>query len=51
MLILLLFLVLIAWALQRNHDRQVWPARPGTARNAVPDRDLQRLAADLRAIH
>ncbi|MEV0286260.1 MULTISPECIES: hypothetical protein [unclassified Kribbella] len=50
MLILLLFLVLIAWALQLNHDRQTWPSTPGTARNAVPDRDLQRLVADLQAL-
>lgn len=48
MLILLLFLVLIAWALQLNHDRQTLPSRPGIARNAVPDRDLERLVADLR---
>jgi hypothetical protein len=50
MLILLLFLVLIAWALQFNHDRQPWPSTPGVARNGVPDRDLERLVADLRAL-
>jgi hypothetical protein len=50
MLTLLLFLVLIAWALQLNHDRQRWPSPPGIARNGVPDRDAERLAADLRAL-
>jgi hypothetical protein len=50
MLIFLLVLVLIAWALQRNHDRQSRPSAPGIARNAVPDRDVERLAADLRAL-
>jgi hypothetical protein len=49
MLILLLFLVLIAWALQLNHDRQTWPPTRASARNDVPDRDVERLAADLRA--
>ena len=49
MLILLLFLVLIALALQLNHDRQRWPSTPGAARNGLPDRDLERLADDLRA--
>jgi hypothetical protein len=50
MLILLLFLVLIAWALQRNHDRQSWPSTPAIARNGVPDRDVERLASELQAI-
>ena len=49
MLILLLLLVLIAWALQLNHDRQNWPSTSATARNDVPDRDVERLAADLRS--
>jgi hypothetical protein len=50
LILLLLFLVLIAWALQRNHDRQTWPSTPAIARNGVPDRDVERLAADLRAL-
>jgi hypothetical protein len=50
MLILLLFLVLIAFALQLNHGRQAWPSTPGITRNGVPDRDLERLAADLRVL-
>lgn len=50
MIALLALVVLIAGVLNRNHDRQVWPSRPGIAPNGVPDRDLQRLAGDLRAL-
>ncbi|WP_165949127.1 hypothetical protein [Kribbella turkmenica] len=50
MLTLLLLLALIVWALQLNHDRQAWPSTPAIARNGVPDRDLERLSADLRAL-
>lgn len=37
--------VLTAWGLQRNHRRQLRT----TSTNGVPDRDLERLVADLRA--
>ncbi|MBB6566126.1 hypothetical protein HPO96_33245 [Kribbella sandramycini] len=37
---------LTAWGLCRNHRRQVRT----TSANGVPDRDLERLLADLRAI-
>jgi hypothetical protein len=50
MITLLVLAVLIGWALERNHRRQVWPFRAGIARNAVPDRDLERAVADLRAL-
>ena len=49
MITLLVLAALIGWALERNHRRQVWPSRAGVARNAVPDRDLERVVADLRA--
>ena len=43
---LLVFVVLIWWGLSRNHRRQIrtrsW--------NGVPDRDLERLVDDLRAL-
>ena len=46
MIALLILVVLIAWALDRNQRRQI---RPRSA-NGVPDRDLERLIADLRAL-
>jgi hypothetical protein len=41
---------LLGWGLERNHRRQSWPSTPGIARNDVPDRDLERAVADLRAL-
>lgn len=46
MITLLAFVVLICRALNRNQRRQIRT----TSFNGVPDRDLQRLVADLRAI-
>jgi|tagenome__1003787_1003787.scaffolds.fasta_scaffold16631682_2 hypothetical protein len=45
MIALLILVVLVCYALNRNQRRQI---RPTT--NGVPDRDLQRLVADLRAL-
>jgi hypothetical protein len=49
MITLLILAALIGWALERNHRRQIWPSTPGIARNVVPDRDLERVVADVRA--
>jgi hypothetical protein len=52
MIALLTLVVLIAWALNRNHRREAWPYRPGIAPapNDVANRDAERLADDLRAL-
>jgi hypothetical protein len=50
MITLLVLAVLIGGALERNHRRQSLPSTPGIAQNAVPDRDLERVVADLRAL-
>ena len=47
MIALLALVVLICWGLSRNHRRQLRP----TAFNGPPDRDLERLVADLRALN
>ena len=49
MITLLILAALIGLALELNHRRQIWPSTPGIARNAVPDRDLERMVADVRA--
>jgi hypothetical protein len=46
MITLLVLVVLICWGLNRNHRRQLRP----TALNGPPDRDLERLVAELRAL-
>jgi len=50
MIALLILAALIGWGLERNHRRQSWPSTPGIAQNGVPDRDLERMVADLRAL-
>jgi hypothetical protein len=50
MIALLVLAAVVGWALERNHRRQIWPSTPGIARNAVPDRDLERVVSDLRAL-
>ncbi|TCO13916.1 hypothetical protein EV652_12577 [Kribbella steppae] len=49
MITLLVLAGLIGWALERNHRRQRWPSTRGIGHNAVPDRDLERAVADVRA--
>ena len=46
MITLLAFVVLICRGLNRNQRRQIRTTSP----NGVPDRDLERLVADLRAL-
>lgn len=46
MIALLILVVLICWGLNRNQRRQLRTTSP----NGVPDRDLERLVADLRAL-
>lgn len=46
MITLLAFVVLICRALNRNQRRQLRT----TSYNGIPDRDLERLVADLRAL-
>ena len=46
MIALLILVVLICWGLNRNQRRQVRTI----SFNGVPDRDLERLVADLRAL-
>jgi hypothetical protein len=46
MITLLVLVVLICWGLNRNHRRQL----RSTGWNGPPDRDLERLVADLRAL-
>ena len=46
MITLLVLGVLVGWRLNRNQRRQLRLVSP----NGVPDRDLERLVADLRAI-
>ena len=46
MIALLALVVLISRGLNRNQRRQLRPTSP----NGVPDRDLERLIADLRAL-
>jgi hypothetical protein len=50
MITLLVLATLLGWALERNHRRQRWPSTPGISRNGVPDRDLDRVVSDLRAL-
>jgi hypothetical protein len=47
---LLILAALLGWGLERNHRRQTWPSTSGIARNGVPDRDVERVIADLRAL-
>jgi hypothetical protein len=42
---LLTLIVLVCWLLNRNHRRQIRQAA-----HELPDRDLERLVADLRAM-
>ena len=44
MIAFLALIALICWALNRNRRRQIRPITHG-----LPDRDLERLIADLRA--
>jgi len=46
MIVLLVLVVLIWWGLTRNHRRQI----RSISANGVPDRDVERLVADLRAL-
>lgn len=46
MIALLTLVVLICWALGRNQRRQIRTM----PYNGVPDRDMERLVADLRAL-
>lgn len=46
MITLLALVVLVCGGLNRNQRRQLRPTSP----NGVPDRDLERLIADLRAL-
>ena len=46
MITLLALVVLICRGLNRNQRRQLRPTSP----NGVPDRDMERLIADLRAL-
>jgi hypothetical protein len=46
MITLLALVVLICQGLNRNQRRQLRPTSP----NGVPDRDLERLVSDLRAL-
>ena len=46
--IALVLIALLAYALERNHRRQQGPATPlSGSRVGPPDRDLQRIAAEL----
>jgi hypothetical protein len=46
--IALVLIALLAYALERNHRRQQGPAAPlAGSRVGPPDRDLQRIAAEL----
>ena len=53
MITLLILAALLGLGLERNRRRQTWqtwPSTPGIAQNDVPDRDLERVVADLRAL-
>ncbi len=50
MIILLILAALLGLGLECNHRRQTWPSTPGIAQNGVPDRDVERVVADLRAL-
>jgi hypothetical protein len=45
-----LFLVLIGYGLERNERRQTGPKSPLAGSADVPDRDLQRIRAELAAL-
>jgi hypothetical protein len=46
MIAFLILVALICWALKRNHRKQIRPSAHG-----IPDRDLERLVAELRALN
>ena len=46
MIALTTLVVLICWGLNRNQHKQIRTISP----NGVPDRDLERLVADLRTL-
>lgn len=50
MIALLVLVVLIGAALELNHRRRRRPSTPGIAANGVPDRDTERVVADLEAL-
>jgi hypothetical protein len=45
-----LFVALIGYGLQRNARRQTGPKPPLSGSSDVPDRDLQRIRAELAAV-
>ena len=45
MIALLVLIAVICWGLNRNHRRVI-----RTTTNGIPDRDLERLVADLRSL-
>jgi hypothetical protein len=50
MITLLVIVALVIVGLELNRRRQCWPRDPGPGSTDVPDRDLQRLVVDLRAM-
>ena len=50
MITLLILASFIGWGLERNHRRQSWRSTPRITQNGVPDRDVERVVADLRAL-
>jgi hypothetical protein len=47
----LMFLALLGYGLQRNARRQTGPKPPLAGSTDVPDRDLQRIRAELAAVN
>ncbi|MFC1407968.1 hypothetical protein ACEZCY_01595 [Streptacidiphilus sp. N1-12] len=47
--IALVLLFVLAYALERNHRRQSGPRPPQTGSSDLPDRDTQRVLAELAA--
>jgi hypothetical protein len=49
LILLILLIVLLIAALERNRRRQLYPRDPYAGSRAGQDRDVERVAADLRA--